>query len=858
MEQLEIINTTENGPDIVIGKPININEATKMFTELDMLKGQAFIAQGYILRVVQDERLYQAAGCLDIYQYAKRELNIKDDSTTNRYININRRFSKNGYSPFISDEYRNYSWTTLAEIWKMTDEEIREAGITETTTRAKIREIKKEKREAEAEPEIEEQIPGQIEMTEILSVNNDNIKEPSPAPAQAEKTSEKDKELQVLSEFAKEYYENYMDKKQHELLEAGKEDEAAQYTKEKLLPFFNEKKDILHYSINTGQIEISPDGYVRLKDNKVRTWREVYLRTDILKVLRDLTDTYTEGTFKKYMAEMSGIVSPEELITYKMAQDIIEELESLENKIPEEITAIQEMIKTEYEYTDIIFECGFNLYLAEVQGETISVSRTDIKTGQPETWNIFTIKTYDLVQEIHRIKNKSHDESCDGNCFYCNTDKSCNSKQEKRENCIYDKTRRCNMYAAHEEALNNGINCTSACCNRCDIEECRYKCSYARTDESTENVINATEKCSLKENADLRLHDTFENDSEPYGFTRNEMVNSLFEHLKEYNLEVEDVDGQMVKYAGIHRYVHISHDKMYVEFIEAIEAIEADKDIVDFRISLERLREEYIRYCKNNTENVINATENQKTDRAAGDEAAKITEDTEHEAAGEEIIEAEVITEQKPYYVPESQNAKENVIKNVMYNGITGQDKDGEAYTCPPGRKPCDEKCRWKPNGQTFEEKTNICTCCWEAYIRELIEKDRTTDINITQEETTVTVKLCTIREQKELPRLKNNELRKEWLDKFEEWPLWIDNKETLEKFYRYIFENGDSFVIRQAFSNMPGRNHQTGKIEKVPCWRYHKYYIVKSEDARTLSDSETNISTMVEYLKDMQKGGSK
>ena len=159
------------GRYLLTGRPTTLHEATETFLALEQVKKQTFIAQGFILRVVRDDCLYQQAGYVDINSYAKGELGLgkegsRVDSIVNRYININKRFSSGGYSAVIDDRYMNYSYSALSEIWTMTDEEIESAGITETTTVAKIREIKRENREDE--PEEDEQIPGQTEITDFL------------------------------------------------------------------------------------------------------------------------------------------------------------------------------------------------------------------------------------------------------------------------------------------------------------------------------------------------------------------------------------------------------------------------------------------------------------------------------------------------------------------------------------------------------------------------------------------------------------------------------------------------------------------------------------------------------------------
>lgn len=66
--------------------------------------------------------------------------------------------------------------------------------------------------------------------------------------------------------------------------------------------------------------------------------------------------------------------------------------------------------------------------------------------------------------------------NCTGHCFYCRNEE-CNGSQVKREHCIFDLEKECNMYETHERAIQLGINCNSNCCRDCD-NECSLRCNY--------------------------------------------------------------------------------------------------------------------------------------------------------------------------------------------------------------------------------------------------------------------------------------------------------------------------------------------------------------------------------------------
>lgn len=113
---------------------------------------------------------------------------------------------------------------------------------------------------------------------------------------------------------------------------------------------------------------------------------------------------------------------------------------------------------------------------------------------------------------------------------------------------------------------------------------------------------------------------------------------------------------------------------------------------------------------------------------------------------------------------------------------------------------------------------------------------------------------------QPELPILKNNEQRKGFIDNYTSWPVWIDTELTGERYYRYDFENSTNFVIRVSTCH---KWNGTGGYEKEIIYGHEKYYIVGVENKEkykpknpTFSESETNKSAMIDYLKEIQKKG--
>ena len=112
---------------------------------------------------------------------------------------------------------------------------------------------------------------------------------------------------------------------------------------------------------------------------------------------------------------------------------------------------------------------------------------------------------------------------------------------------------------------------------------------------------------------------------------------------------------------------------------------------------------------------------------------------------------------------------------------------------------------------------------------------------------------------QPELPILKNNDQRKEFIDAYTSWPVWIDQDLTGERYYRYDFEDGTSFVIRVSLQHAYKGYERTAEIKHG-----HEEYFLLGVKNRwipgmpTFTESSTNKSAMIDHLKEIQKKGAK
>ena len=105
---------------------------------------------------------------------------------------------------------------------------------------------------------------------------------------------------------------------------------------------------------------------------------------------------------------------------------------------------------------------------------------------------------------------------------------------------------------------------------------------------------------------------------------------------------------------------------------------------------------------------------------------------------------------------------------------------------------------------------------------------------------------------QPELPQLKNNDQRAAFIDAYETWPIWIDNQETGERYYRYDLPDGTSFVIKMYHSMLYDWKASVGMRYKEGYGANEEYLL---EPGKFFRDCRTNRTTLIEKLKEIQKG---
>lgn len=112
--------------------------------------------------------------------------------------------------------------------------------------------------------------------------------------------------------------------------------------------------------------------------------------------------------------------------------------------------------------------------------------------------------------------------------------------------------------------------------------------------------------------------------------------------------------------------------------------------------------------------------------------------------------------------------------------------------------------------------------------------------------------------EQPELPLLKNNDQRKEWLAKYKDWGLWYHDEHIDVNYYKYDFSDGSRLVVteypqRQCYWKKGKEDQYHYHLLEKRCKGYGG--IVYDRQYNNSTDSETYL---VEFLKNLQKGDKK
>ncbi len=136
-----------------------------------------FVQIGYLLKVARDTNVLAESGYANVTDFAKAEYGI-DKTQVSRFININDRFSENGYSDHLIPNYQGFGYAKLTLMLQIPDE-INEA-LPPTLSKTEIQAVKDE---VDAENKISD-IEVEIEKAETAAVTDKPMIPPDGTPLQ--------------------------------------------------------------------------------------------------------------------------------------------------------------------------------------------------------------------------------------------------------------------------------------------------------------------------------------------------------------------------------------------------------------------------------------------------------------------------------------------------------------------------------------------------------------------------------------------------------------------------------------------------------------------------------------------------
>ncbi len=122
-------------------KTLTFQDSIDMAKEKMVSTAENFVALGYYLKHIRDNKLYKEKGYDNIWECANNELELTQ-STASRYINICEKFSTDGNSPYLDARYKEYGKSQLQELLAINDRKL----IEQITPDMSVRQIQKMKK----------------------------------------------------------------------------------------------------------------------------------------------------------------------------------------------------------------------------------------------------------------------------------------------------------------------------------------------------------------------------------------------------------------------------------------------------------------------------------------------------------------------------------------------------------------------------------------------------------------------------------------------------------------------------------------------------------------------------------------
>lgn len=136
-------------------------------TELQK-SAESFVRIGYLLKVARDTNILSDSEYANVNEFAQKEYGL-DKTQVSRFININDKFSEDGYSECLKMEYRGFGYAKLSIMLLLPDEV--NHMISPTYSKAEIQAVKEEVDEEKKISDIELILETKDEMQQEMESN---------------------------------------------------------------------------------------------------------------------------------------------------------------------------------------------------------------------------------------------------------------------------------------------------------------------------------------------------------------------------------------------------------------------------------------------------------------------------------------------------------------------------------------------------------------------------------------------------------------------------------------------------------------------------------------------------------------
>ncbi|MDU3180496.1 MAG: hypothetical protein E6686_03720 [Lachnospiraceae bacterium] len=99
------------------------------------------------------------------------------------------------------------------------------------------------------------------------------------------------------------------------------------------------------------------------------------------------------------------------------------------------------------------------------------------------------------------------------------------------------------------------------------------------------------------------------------------------------------------------------------------------------------------------------------------------------------------------------------------------------------------------------------------------------------------------------LPILKNNEMRRNFIEDYTTWPVWFAVPETSETYYRYNLPDGSSIIVCSYKTYQKWKEQYT---DEKPDTIRERYYLL-TKDNKYLNDCNTSITALIDHLRSLR-----